>query len=198
MGTAQAPGACCPFQASPLHSQLQPDVPLGQDRALQHSSAAVVPDPCSALPWSQGEMSCWGCPCSALVSGEHPGTPLIQHGLVNCRLQPAPGHLQDLQPPQGTESPILNAADLVLVQLPVGEKREGALLGQPRQSDQWLLISPVPKNPCAPVPNSTRTHRFLRSVAPRKAFLGMAWMKFSLRSLQKKEAGRKMRSACKA
>lgn len=119
-------------------------------------------------------------------------------GLVNGRLQPAPCYLQDLQPPQGTESPVLNTADLVLVQLPVGEKREGVLLAQPRQSDQWLLIPPAPKIPRAPMPISTRTHRFLRSVAPRKAFLGMAWMKFSLRSLQKKEAGRKMRSACKA
>lgn len=48
------------------------------------------------------------------------------------------------------------------------------------------------------MPNSARTHRFLRSVAPRNAFLGMAWMKFSLRSLQKKEAGRQMGSACTA
>lgn len=32
-----------------------------------------------------------------------------------------PGHLQDFQPPQSPKSPILNAADLVLVQLPAGE-----------------------------------------------------------------------------
>lgn len=36
-------------------------------------------------------------------------------------LQLPPGHLQDLQAPQGTEGTILDAADLVLVQLPTGE-----------------------------------------------------------------------------
>ena len=96
---------------------------LGQDQALEHSSAAVVPDPCSAPPRDQGEMAQRGCPCRALVSGEHPGTPSPRMGLVGWRRQPAPGHLQDLQPPQGTESSILNAADLVLVQLPAGERQ---------------------------------------------------------------------------
>lgn len=35
----------------------------------------------------------------------------------------------------------------------------------------------------SPLPSQAYTHKFLRSVAPRKAFLGMAWMVFSLRSL---------------
>lgn len=37
--------------------------------------------------------------------------------------------------------------------------------------------------PPSPSPSQACTHKFLRSVAPRKAFLGMAWMVFSLRSL---------------
>lgn len=112
-----------------------------------------------------------------------------------------PSHLQDLQPPQGTESPILDAADLVLVQLPEGEReKKGELLGQPRQRAISVLIFccllPLDLTPNSLMPNTARTHRFLRSVAPRNAFLGMAWMRFSLRSLQKKEAGRQMGSAC--
>lgn len=42
-------------------------------------------------------------------------------GHVGWGLQLPPGHLQDLQAPQGTEGTILDAADLVLVQLPTGE-----------------------------------------------------------------------------
>ena len=110
--------AFCPLQASPLHSQPQPGGPQGQDQALKHSSAAVVPEPCSAPPQSQREMAHWGCPCP---HREHPGTPSPRTGLAGWRLPPAPGHLQDLQPPQGTESPILDAADLILVQLPAEE-----------------------------------------------------------------------------
>lgn len=37
------------------------------------------------------------------------------------------------------------------------------------------------------------THRFLMSMAPLKAFLGMDWMKFSLKSLKKKKDNRKQR-----
>lgn len=96
--------------------------PLGQDQALEHSPAGALPDPCSAPPWGQGETACWGCPRSASVSREHPGTCPCHMGLAGWRLQLAPSHLQDLQPPQGTESPILDAADLVLVQLPAGER----------------------------------------------------------------------------
>lgn len=36
-------------------------------------------------------------------------------------------------------------------------------------------------------PSQVPTHRFLRSVAPRKAFLGTAWRAFSLRSLGDKQ-----------
>lgn len=36
-------------------------------------------------------------------------------------------------------------------------------------------------------PSQAPTHRFLRSVAPRKAFLGTAWRAFSLRSLGDKK-----------
>lgn len=144
------------------------------------------------------------------ISLQHPsewGTPedtFILHGVAHWRVQPVPSHLQDLQPSQGTESPILNAADLVLVQLPAGEReKKGELLGQPRQRaisapDHFCCLLPQDLTPNSLMPKTARTHRFLRSVAPRNAFLGMAWMKFSLRSLQKKEARRQMGSACKA
>lgn len=59
---------------------------------------------------------------------QHPPTPLFgvdgwrgEGGHVGWGLQLVPGHLQDLQAPQGTESTVLDAADLVLVQLPMGE-----------------------------------------------------------------------------
>ena len=44
---------------------------------------------------------------------------------------------------------------------------------------------PAAPRPAAPGPSLSQacTHKFLRSVAPRKAFLGRAWMAFSLRSL---------------
>lgn len=40
-----------------------------------------------------------------------------------------------------------------------------------------------------PVGKGGGTHRFLMSVAPLNAFLGMDWMKFSLRSLWKQYVG---------
>lgn len=77
-------------------------------------------------------------------------------GLACWRFQPALGHLQDLQTPQGTESPILNAADLVLVQLPEGGRQREHYWSsnwEPRQSDQYLPMLPAtgpdPKLPCA-------------------------------------------------
>lgn len=69
---------------------------------------------------------------------------------------------------------------------------------QSSATDHFQYLLPLDLTPNSLMPNTARTHRFLRSVAPRNAFLGMAWMKFSLRSLQKKEAGRKMSNACKA
>lgn len=46
------------------------------------------------------------------------------------------------------------------------------------------MLTGVARQSPSPSPSQAHTHKFLRSVAPRKAFLGMAWMAFSLRSLR--------------
>lgn len=52
----------------------------------------------------------------------------------------------------------------------------GSGLGEAQETMQGGPVAP-------PLSAQACTHRFLRSVAPRKAFLGIAWMAFSLRSL---------------
>lgn len=75
---------------------------------------------------------------------------------------------------------------------------------EPSQNSDQLLDCPdhraqgdpqgccqVALHPPSPSSSQGSTHKFLRSVAPRKAFLGMAWMVFSLRSLRGQSQGRK-------
>lgn len=53
-----------------------------------------------------------------------------------------------------------------------------------------MFPNEVHQTPNTLVSIPVETHKFLRSVAPRKAFLGMAWMKFSLKSLQQRQEGK--------
>lgn len=203
LGTAQTPSrTCCPSQASPLHSQWHPGGPQGHDQALEHSSAAVVPEPWSAPAHAQGEMACWGCPCSTSVRGDTQGHP---HPAWGCRLEaPAlsPVTYRTSSPRRARKAP--SSMQLIWFLSSClkekGKKRENCWDSPGREQSVlpiFCCLLPLDLTPNSLMPNTARTHRFLRSVAPRNAFLGMAWMRFSLRSLQKKEAGRQMGSACK-
>lgn len=126
-------------------------------------------------------------------------------------------HSQNLQRTQSSERPLLDTADVVLIQLTGNkistETQSEAGLSEVNSSFDWIckvhglcshssevittVLFSFTSYTTAPVCvrvflfTFTFTHRFLRSVAPLKALLGMAWMAFSLRSLenQKTESG---------
>lgn len=194
LGTAQMPSrTCCPFQASPLHSQWHPGSSLGHDQALEHRTLV---SPCS----SQGKNGMLGMSLRHPSEWRHPRTPSFCMGLQTGGSSLSPATYRTSSPLNARKAP--SSMQLIwFLSSCLQEKGEkkGKLLGQLRQRaisapDHFCCLLPLDLTPNSLMPNTARTHRFLRSVAPRNAFLGMAWMKFSLRSLQKKEARRQMGS----
>lgn len=100
------------------------------------------------------------------------------HALQAC----AASRLQDFERAQSPEGPLLDAADVVFVQLTEEKQSSGA--------ESSLHPLSEPQTALRRRDNTTfqrSTHRFFSSVAPLKVLRGIAWMKFSLRSLKNKK-----------
>lgn len=163
---------------------------------LCSSCTRTLVSPCSC-PGRDGML---GMSLQHLSEGRHSRTPSSCMRLQTGGSSLVPSHLQDLQPPQSTESPILDAADLVLVQLPEGEReKKGELLGQPRQraisAPDLLLPAATGPNPKLPHAQHCQDSQVLEVGGSTECFPGDG-LDEVLTQVPAEERGRKANGQC--